>query len=207
MIRQTIRGIVGRISDVIIRGRNRSMIIIGTDRRTTPESGYGDGGDNDVDSSSIDLVAGYDADSEDVSLQNDKSRIYIAEKTDPDSYFGINVGTSVSGAPAIVGISDNIYLKSRKKIKIVNDNVTINIDEDGNLEIEATKKAEIKVGGSKLLISDNGNIELDAGQGIAGRIVTHLDSCVGTDPVTGGEIISTFVRPTAVVNNTKVFIK
>lgn len=206
-IRETISRIRTRLSDIVLTGRNKALIVIGTDRKNSKESGYGDGGQNDTDSAAIDIMVGHAADSTDPNMQEDKSRIYVAEKTDPDDYFGISVGDSVTGEPAIVHISDNLYMKARQKIKIVNENVSINIDQDGNIEIEAGSKAQIKVGNSKIVVSESGNIELDAGQEINGRIITHLDSCSGTDPVTGGEIISTFVKPTSVVNNNKVFVK
>lgn len=207
MIRQTIAGILTRASDFVLRGRNRSMIIVGTDREDTVDSGYGAGGENDPDSAAIDIVAGFDADQENINYDTDNSRIYVAQKTNPDEYFDISVGNEVQGEPAIIQKSDHLYMKSRKKIKIVNDNVSINIDEDGNIEIEAQTKTEIKVGNSKIMISQNGDIELNAGQGINGKILTNLDQSVHIDPITGGQVLANFAAPPAVVQNNKVFVK
>lgn len=205
-IREVFEGIRARVSDMVFAGRNRSMITIGTDRKNTRDSGYGDGGENDPDSSVVDIVAGFDPERTDPDLPNDKSRIYVAEKTDPDDYFSISVGESVEGEPAIVGISDNVYFKARNKIKILNGEVSISIDSGGNIEIESSSKAEIKVGGSKIEISESGEISLNAGQGISGNVLTDLDQSVHIDPITGGQVFANFQRP-AIVSNSKVKVK
>lgn len=205
MIRESISRIITRLSDIAFHGRNKAMIIIGTDRKEGQDSGYGDGGENDPDSAVIDMVTGFAADQTNPNYQTDKSRIYIAEKTDPDDYFGINLGSPAEEEPSIVQISDNLYMKARNKIKILNNNVTINIDSDGNIEIESSEKAEIKVGTNKIVISSSG-IELDAGQGISGKIITDLDQSVHIDPVTGGQVFANF-QPPAIVLNSLVKIK
>lgn len=204
MIKQAIARIIGRISDTLIHGRNKAMITLGTDREVGIDSGYGDGGENDVDSAIIDIVVGYDPESEDPIYADDKSRIYIAEKTDPDSYFGVSLGDDVEGEPAIVQISDNIYLKSRGLIKILNGNVSILI-KDGEIEIKSENKATISVGDASKIVVTTSGIELDTGQGINGKVITHLDTPVHIDPVTGGQVIANFT--TLPLSNNKVVVK
>lgn len=160
MIRETIKRITQRLSDIVIQGRNRSMIILGTDRKDSVDSGYGDGGQNEIESATIDIVTCWDPDSNTPNYKEDKSRIYISGKTDPDNYFDINKGESVEGEPAIVNISDNIYLKARKKIKILNDNISILISENGEIEIEAENKATIKVGSANLILNKDGLVSI-----------------------------------------------
>jgi hypothetical protein len=210
MIRERFVAFLARLSDTVLSGRNRARIVIGTDRKTTVDSGYGDGGENDPESAAIDLVAGYSGDSGDVNFESDKSRLYLSGKTDPDEYTGINKGGSVEGEAALIGISDNVYLKARNKTKIVGPDYTI-ILEDGNVTIEATggaPKIEVKVG-TQVVRIDNSGIELDAGQGLSGKIITDNDICVGIDPVTGNPILSNFkaIPQGAVVTNNKVIVK
>lgn len=208
MIIESIKRITKRITDVVLHGRNKAMISIGTDRRDTVDSGYGDGGQNEIDSAAIDLVVGFGPDQKDPDMQNDKTRVYLSEMTDPDDYFGVSKGDAVTGEPSLVGISDNIYLKSRSKIKILNNNVSIIINENGEIEIEAQSKSEIKVGNSSILIDQAGNIELNAGQGIEGLVVTDLDQPVHIDPITGNPVRAFFERPPgSPLTNRKVKIK
>lgn len=207
MIRERISRILTRISDVVMHGRAKAMILLGTDRKDTIDSGYGDGGENDPDSAVIDMVVGFEANQREPDYLTDKSRIYIAEKTNPDEYFNINVGQEVEEEPAIINVSDNLYFRARNKIKILNRKVSINIDSNGNIEITANDKAEISVGAGKISIDKNGNIELNGGQGINGNVITDLDITSHIDPITGAEIPSNFKTGVARVNNQAVKIK
>lgn len=192
-----------RLSDYVISSRNRARIVIGTDRKNTVGSGYGDGGSNDAESATIDIVAGYGASNNDPDLQNDKSRLYVSGKTDPDDYFGISKGGAATGEPAIVGISDNVYLKARKKTKIIGPDYSITMI-DGDVIVEAQNSIEVKVGSNKVKISAAG-IELDAGQGISGKILTDLDIQAGPIPVTGAP--GTVLVRLPVTVNQKVIVK
>lgn len=206
MIRERFAAYIARLTDVLFAGRNRSRIVIGTDRKDTVDSGYGDGGQNDPDSASITLTAGFDGASGDPDFLNDKTTLYLSGKTDPDSYADITKGSTVEGEAVILGISDNIYYKARKKTKIVGPKYSILIDEDGNCLIECETKIELKVGQNIVRINSSG-IELDASQGLSGNIITDNDICVGIDPVSGGPILSNFKQAGALVNNKKVVVK
>lgn len=154
MIRDTIVAFLARTSDYIFSGRNRARIVVGTDRKDTADSGYGAGGQDDPDSSTIDIVVGFDPTSGDPDLENDKSRIYLSEKTDPDDYFNIQVGDSVTGESAGVVISDHIRVIGRKTIKIVGKDFSINIDDQGNATIKANKvvfdSSDTRLGGDSV---------------------------------------------------------
>lgn len=195
-----------RLSDFPLFGRNRARIIIGTDRKDTIDSGYGDGGQNDTEeNAAIDIVAGFDGSSENMSFENDKSRIYLSAKSNPDEYISNDIGARIEGEAVIIQVSDNIYLKSRNQVKIIGPNYSI-ILEDGQCKISLSESVEIKAGNNTIKMNESG-IEVDAGQGISGKIITDLDSCVGTDPVTGSPIISNFKQPGAIVLNNKVLVK
>lgn len=161
-MREIITRIKKRIGDIAFHGRHKAMILIGTDRKDTINSGYGETGQNDVDSAVIDLVVGYGSGSINPDYKTDKSRIYIAEKTDPDIYFGIEKGSEVTEEPAIIQTSDNVYLKARKKIKILNDNVSI-IVEGNEITIEATDKVTIKSGQSSVVLNKDGQVSVGTG--------------------------------------------
>jgi hypothetical protein len=210
MIRERFVAFLARLSDTVLSGRNRARIVIGTDRKTTVDSGYGDGGENDPESAAIDLVAGYDGDSGDINFESDKSRLYLSGKTDPDDYLSINKGGKVEGESAAIAVSDNLYLKARNKTKIIGPDYSI-VLEDETITIEVTggsAKIELKVGSQTVRVNNSG-IELDAGQGLSGKIITDNDICVGIDPVTGSPILSNFkaVPQGAVVMNSKVIVK
>ena len=211
-LKEKIATFLKRFSDVVLLGRNGSRIVLGTDRKDVRESGFGDGSDNEKPGSSmVDIVAGSTRENPD--YIQDRSRIYVAAKTNPDEYFQMNLGKSEKETPAIVLFSDQVYTKARKNIKIKNENVTILIKQNGNIEIEATKNTKIKSGNSVMTLKSNGNIEIGAENGLKRRILTEQDLCVGISPVTGAPIISRFVDAPGVdallggkVNNKKVKI-
>lgn len=204
MIRRVIPTFLRRISDFVLPGRNSSMIVIGTDRKDVANSGYGDGGKNKTESSMIDLVAGYKKQNPD--YKDDASRVLISECTDPDEYFGINKGSEQKSTPSVVISSDQVYLKARKNIKIVNDNFSIIVNESGEVEISTTSSGKIKCGSSVITLKSNGEILL-GGEGPGKRILTEDDRCFGTVVGgAGGTVISDFKTPPAIIGNQKIKI-
>lgn len=190
-IREIVPNFKLRNSDTPIIGRNKTRIVLGTDRKNTLDSGFGDGSRNASEGAgAIDLVAGYD--SQDVDFANDKTRIYLASKTNPDEYAEINVGEAQTETPAAIIISDQVYIKARKNIKIVNGNISIVLFANGNIEIQASGDTKIKSGGSVINMAAGGQINVGAEGGQALRILTELDICVGIDPTTGSPILSQF---------------
>jgi hypothetical protein len=206
LIREILKTYISRITDYVLNSRNRARIVIGTDRKDTIDSGYGDGGKNEAESASIDIVAGFDGESGNPSFKDDLSRIYLSAKADPDLYLDNRIGPSAESEPAILCVSDNIYLKARSKTKILNDNYSIVLDEDGNIQIQASSKILVTVGSNSIKIDSSG-IELNGSQGLTGKIITDNDLCVGIDPVSGGPIISNFKGAGSLVTNNKVVIK
>lgn len=188
MIRDIIPQFTARHSDTVISGRNRCRIILGTDRKKEISSGYGDGGENDPKSSTIDIVVGYE--DSDPDYAQDKSRVYVSGKTDPDSYFEINAGENVTQQAGVILVSDNIYLKARNRIKLIANGSEILLNNNGTIEIRA-----------------DGDILIGNREGQSNRTLVEEDRCVGICPVTGAEIISDFKRPTATITNNKVKIK
>ena len=193
-IRETIATFLARASDVVFSGRSAARIVLGTDRLDERASGFGDESEDAQEgSAAIDMVVGFLTGN--VDYENDKSRIYVAQRTNPDEYFQMEMEPAEEEAAAVVIVSDHLYLKARKSIKIRNPEVTILIDVDGNIEIEASKNTTIKSGESFLVMQDDGDINIgaDPDGGAGRRILTEEDLCVGIDPTTGAPIISKFV--------------
>lgn len=211
-ILESISTFIKRASDTFFPGRNGAYILIGTDRKDKTDSGYGEGGKNEKGSATVDIAAGHKKSNPD--YVNDSSRVYISAKTDPDDYFDITKGQVVKGEPSIVLSSDNTYIKSRKNIKILNDNFSILVSEDGSVLIETSANLKIKSGSGALEIQPSGEITIGAETGTQRRILTEQDVCVGIDPTTGIPIKSTFVTDIGIdnplggkVNNIKVKIR
>ena len=205
MIRDTIPNFIKRISDYVLHGRNRTRIVLGTDRKDSLASGYGEGGKNDVESGAIDIVAGFQQNNP--SYTTDGARLYLSGKTDPDDYLGVNAGTKIVGQPAALLASENVYINGRENIKIICGNVQILIDQN-NILIKAEQNLSIKCGSSFVKINQDGQISIGSESGPSKRIITEDDISVGTDPVTGGPIISSFTRPDGgVINNQKIVVK
>lgn len=229
VIKDTFSRFFKRLGDFVFEGKNRTMIVLGTDRKKEKTTGYGEGGKNDPESSTIDIVAYYE--NSDPDYANDRSRIYVSAKTDPDDYFQIERGEKIKEQPAIVLRSDNIYLSSRKTIKIQNGKSHIILKENGDIEIisdniinlnnqnvkttfgsdgkvalSTNNDISIKNSGGSIDLDAAGNITLNAQQGPKGRILTENDVCAGVDPVTGAFIISQFLTPPGNINNQKIKI-
>lgn len=197
MIRDRIVNYLARITDYPLLGRNRSRIVIGTDRKNTRESGFGDGGQNDVESSCVDIVAGFSPDSGDPDMINDKSRIYVCEKTNPDEYFDIQVGESVSEEPANIIISDHIRIKGRKTIKLMNSNFSIVVSENGDVAIKSAAKIVVDSSDIKLGASDATEVPAFASKVLEElqRIATVTQTFI---PGTGGAALTPYIAPSAV---------
>ena len=121
-------------SEKIIEGQNNNFIILGRDRPTTIQSGYG--GKGDTHAGRIDIIAGLSGraarevkkqgDMEEFVTTNpsaflDASRIYMSQKTDIDENFKIVKG-KVGNPTARAGIaikSDGIRIIGREGIKLV----------------------------------------------------------------------------------------
>lgn len=216
MIRRLIPNFIRRVSDFVLPGRNAAMIIIGTDRKDKVNSGYGDHGKEIPESATIDLVAGYKT--SDIDHKNDASRIYISERTNPDEYFGIAAGPEQVATPAIVSISDQVYIKARKNIKIVNENFSIVVTENGDVEIKTTGNGKIGCGDSVIVMNNNGEITLGSATGPAKRILTEDDVCSGVvaagpggagAPASGAIVSCSFksIVPPGSIGNNKIKIR
>lgn len=191
-IREEIPRFLRRMSDLVQLGRNNARLVIGTDRKDVVASGYGEGSENaSINAGAIDIVTGYTE--ENMNFNDDLNRIYLSSKSNPDEYLNMQLGSAQEGVPAILVRTDNLYIKVRQFIKIKNENVSILIDPDGNLTIEASETTTVKSGASTLQMNSDGTINIGSENGQGNRIITEQDVCVGIDPTTGSAIQSRFV--------------
>lgn len=191
MILEEIPRFIRRLSDLVHLGRNGARIVLGTDRKDTITSGYGDGSENaSTGAGAIDIVAGYRE--ENVNFDSDSSRIYLSAKSNPDEYLQMELGDAQEETPSILLRTDQFYIKTRQFIKIKNPKVSILINPNGDLTIEAEGNTKIKSGNSVLQMNKDGSINVGAESGTERRILTEEDVCVGIDPTTGSPILSRF---------------
>ena len=114
-----------------IYSNNNSWLILGKDRNGSPVSGYS--GMGETQASSIDIVVGKKGNASKQVLEHDTAadpdfiddaaRVYLTQKGDVDTYFGITTGTEnnlISEKKSAVGIkADHVRLFGREHIKIV----------------------------------------------------------------------------------------
>lgn len=124
-------------SETVIDNKN-SFIVLGRDRNASQLSGKA--GKGDTHASSIDLVVGRhsaqpgknpDADkSVDTNFFTDSARIYISQKSDVDTYFGLAKGSeagNTSNDRAGIGIkADHVRIVGRNHIKLVTGKAKMN---------------------------------------------------------------------------------
>jgi hypothetical protein len=130
----------------VVKGQNNSYIVLGRDRVTSMETGYG--GKGHTQASMIDLVVGrmgafpreVDEQGQDMFCHPDPSldaaRIYISQKTDIDKNFSLvagSVGNKISRS-AIALKADGIRLIGREGIKLVTRTGLLN-SQGGNIGI------------------------------------------------------------------------
>lgn len=115
----------------VISNKNNAWIVLGRDRPTSRLSGYG--GLGDTHAASIDIVVGrmgYRARkvdamgnplSVDPNFKTDAARIYISQKTDIDTNFGLPAGAvgNIKAKSAIGLKADNVRIIGREGIKLV----------------------------------------------------------------------------------------
>jgi len=112
--------------ETIFEGSNNSYIILGRDRPNSLSSGYG--GKGNTQAGSIDIVvgrmgntrAGPKSDTNvHPSFNTDAARIYLSQKTDIDSNFGLVGDTQLEGTSGIGIKADGVRIVGRQGVKIV----------------------------------------------------------------------------------------
>lgn len=117
-------------NEVVFENENNASIVLGRDRVGKLDSGYGGRGDTQC--GAIDLVAGrgigqklYDEKGEKIPLDpnfgTDAARIYLSQKCDIDSAFGLAAGSygKAKTKSAVAIKADDVRIISRENTKIV----------------------------------------------------------------------------------------
>jgi len=116
-------------SETILKGTSNANIVFGKDRVSHMGSGYG--GLGHTGAASVDIVVGRPGNSDEFvnpSFEKDAARIYISQKTDVDSNFGISEGGmgSSNERSAIAVKADAVRMIGREGVKIVSGGDTEN---------------------------------------------------------------------------------
>jgi hypothetical protein len=99
-----------RAGDRVFAGSNNTLIVLSRDRVDTIESG------EKQEAGTIDIVVGRNPTSNDISISEDKSRIYVSMKTDVDVNFATDQIAGSSGPVAAIGVkSDEIRIVGQHK--------------------------------------------------------------------------------------------
>lgn len=110
--------------ETMYKGKNNNYIIMGRDRVSSRNSGYG--GKGDTQASMIDMVVGRMASSPsdqvfvDPDFETDSARIYISQKANIDDYFGLAEGSGNASTKSAIALkADALRFVSREGIKLV----------------------------------------------------------------------------------------
>ena len=139
-------------NEKIIEGSTNASIVIGKDRTSHMGSGYG--GLGHTGASAIDIVVGRPGNSDEFvnpSFEKDAARIYISQKTDIDSNFGIcegDLGHSFERS-AVAVKADAVRLVGREGIKIISGG-----------DAENSREGEIQTFSGVEIIANNDDTDL-----------------------------------------------
>lgn len=133
-INEKVPRISKRISDQYIAGSNNTAIILGRDRKSTPESGYG----SQTSAGALYVVAGRKT--EDYDFKNDKSYLYLSMKSDPDDYIGSTSNGNDKEVASALLVSDHVRVLGRNKVKITVGASSITLNSDGTVVIDGIIK-------------------------------------------------------------------
>ncbi len=179
----------------VIKGQNNSFIVLGRDRPSAMQTGYGGRGHTQC--SMIDLVVGrmgsnprsVNKQGEDLychpNLELDAARIYISQKTDVDENFKLvdgGIGNAKSRS-AIALKADGVRIIGREGIKLITRGDRIN-SQGGSIGLpfgidliagnDDSDLQPIPKGNNVLLAFENVYNEIDALNGVVGNLVMML---------------------------------
>jgi len=137
-LKEPIPSFVKADCEIVYRGKNNNYIVMGRDRVSSRNSGYG--GKGDTQASMIDIVVGRMADKPDDNVytdpdfETDAARIYISQKSDVDSYFDLAPGSGNAVTKSSIALkADALRFISRENIKLVSGVGDVN-SQGGNIE-------------------------------------------------------------------------
>ena len=147
-----------RYADRVIAGSNNSIMVLGTDRISSIQTGHG----NQAAAGSALVAVGRN--SENVSFVSDSSFLYLSMKTDADENLGLNnIEFNTNNIPAAIMKSDAIRIVARQNLKIVVGDAYITIKADGSVVIDGN--VQLGSGAAQRLIR---------GDAFMGLYATHI---------------------------------
>lgn len=140
-----------RVGDAVLAGQNNSTILLGRDRVTTVDTGYGslESSTKGRGAGAIHLMAGRSG--ADPNISGDPATVYLSAKNDPDAAAGTSgIGQVQTGVPALIARADCVRIVPRTDFKLSVGKAYVLVQSDGTVVID-------------------GNVSL--GQGAADRIL------------------------------------
>lgn len=139
-IKEDVPSFLKRQGDRVVAGSNNNMLIFGTDRVSTLESGHGhvNSSNKGVGAGSMYAVVGMVG--ENYSLKDDKTFIYMSMKNDVDNNISSKEEFVTNNVPSMILKSDSIRMLARNDFKIIVGDAYITIKNgkvvvDGDLQL------------------------------------------------------------------------
>lgn len=137
MVYEDVPRLVRRSGDNLVASQNNSTIVLGRDRLSTVDTGYGsskaaDGGKS---AGAIHLSVGRKT--ENPSTKDDAATVYVSAKSDPDEQAGTTaVGSERKAASAVVLRADCMRISARTDIKLSVGKAFLTMASDGKIVVD-----------------------------------------------------------------------
>lgn len=134
MVYEDVPILLRRQGDHLIAGQNNSTILLGRDRVTGTETGYGSRSSGGKGAGSMHLIVGRKG--QDIS-PDDSATVYLSSKTDPDTQAGTDsVGEPQKEKSAVVMRADCMRMTARTDFKLSVGKAYISITSAGEIVVE-----------------------------------------------------------------------
>ena len=125
-----------RQGDNVVAGQNNATILLGRDRVTSVDTGYGareNGGG--MSAGSIHVIAGRR--SSDPSIRDDASTLYLSQRSDPDDQAGTDgIGSKLSEMSSAILRADCVRIVPRNDLKVSVGKAYLTMTSDGKVVVE-----------------------------------------------------------------------
>lgn len=144
-----------RQGDRVVEGSNNVTVILGTDRPSDINSGFGtvnseDGGKN---SGTYHVIVGRE--NKDPDFKNDKAFIYVSSKSNIDDNLDLDIEEKNNKISAAIVKADSVRIIARQDVKITaGDGAYIYLKQDGRIVLDGNK-IELGSGAVEQLIKGN----------------------------------------------------
>lgn len=133
MVYEDVPILLRRQGDHLIAGQNNSTILLGRDRVTKTDTGYGSRATGGKGAGSMHLIVGRKG--QDISA-DDAASVYLSEKSDPDEQAQTSFGSSQKEKSVVMMRADCLRVVGRTDFKLSVGKAYISITSEGKIVIE-----------------------------------------------------------------------